>query len=188
MSGLRRSPLAAACSSAMRIAINLFIASYLVIAVFWHLPSWTFWRRLIGPVSPFVERFGFSQAWAMFAPDPNVAERSMHVLLARPGGDAVRWDPPRAAAGSHWSAFVGFRRRLLELMAVSAQGAPVRRALAAYLLRKYDFHGAPPAEVLFVCSERVVAPPWMPMPPVPATFVFDTITREQLDDLTQHGG
>jgi hypothetical protein len=171
----------------MRVAINLFIACYLAIAVFWHFPTWTFWRRLIAPISPLVERFGFSQAWAMFAPDPNVAERSMHVLLPRPGRDAVRWDPPRATPGSHVSAFFGFRRRLLELMAVSAQGAPVRRALAAYLLRKYDFQGAPPAEVLFVCCERVVAPPWMPEPPVPATFVFDTITPEQLNGLAERG-
>ena len=169
----------------MRIAINLFIASYLAVAVFWHLPRWTFWRRLIDPASSAVERFGFSQTWGMFAPDPNIAERSMHVLLPRPGGDALRWDPPRAAPGSHWSAFVGFRRRLLELMAVSAHGAPVRRALAAYLMRKYHFQGAAPAEILFVCSERVVAPPWMPPPPPPATFVFDTVTPEQPNDLAQ---
>jgi hypothetical protein len=169
----------------MTILVNLFIASYLVIAAFWHLPRWTFWRRLSGPVSPFVERFGFGQVWAMFAPDPNTAERSMHVLISRRGADAVRWDPPRAQQGSYWNAFVGFRRRLFELMALSAEGAPVRKALAAYLLRKYDFGANPPDEVLFVCTERIIAPPWMPSSPEPATFVFYTITPEQTDAFAQ---
>ena len=167
------------------VLIDLFIAAYLIVAVFWHLPQWTFWRRLINPLSSFVERFGFSQVWGMFAPDPTLAERSLYVLLPRSGGDAVRWDPPRAATRSRWAAFVGFRRRLLELMALSSNGAPVRTALAGYLLQKYDFGADPPGEVLFVCTERAVAPPWLAPPPPASTFVFDTVSTEQLDDLTE---
>lgn len=169
----------------MTVLIDLFIAAYLIVALFWHLPRWTFWRRLIHPLSPFVERFGFGQVWGMFAPDPTLAERSLYVLLPRSSGDAVRWDPPRAASRSRWADFVGFRRRLLELMALSSNGAPVRTALADYLLRKYDFGADRPREVLFVCTERAVAPPWLPPATPVSTFVFDTVTAEQPDDLPE---
>jgi hypothetical protein len=149
--------------------VDAFIALYLLVAGCSHLR-----RGAPGPVSRLVARFGFRQVWGMFAPDPAATERSLFVLLPCRSGGALRWDPPGASGG--------FRRRLLELMALSSNGGPVRRVMAEYLVRKYDFADGRPAEALFVCTERRLTPPWLPPAPPPTTFVFDTIPLYEPDD------
>jgi hypothetical protein len=153
----------------MTLAIDLFIAAYLLIAVCSHAPRQSFRNWLLRPVLPLVQGLGLGQSWTMFTPDPPRASRHLQVIVRREQGDALVWEPPRMDRLSRWQAFLRFRYREYASTILCGWAAPCRPALAEYLLRRYDFGDNAPVEVVLTYVERPVPPPGSADAPVPET-------------------
>lgn len=144
----------------MTTTINLFVLAYLLVALFWHLPGWSLWRKGLDPVAPLICWLGFEQYWGMFAPDPATSDRDLAVMLELPSGGALLWEPPRLHALSWWNAFLRFRYRSYEHAILYDEGSfACRAALAEYLLRKYEFGGDRPRVIVFSHVDRPIVPP-----------------------------
>ena len=65
---------------------------------------------------------------------------------------------------SPWNAFRAFRYRGFANSLMSDRAGDAKPALAAYLLRKYDFGDDPAVEIVFTAIDRPIAAPGEPAP------------------------
>jgi hypothetical protein len=142
----------------MTAIIDLFVLAYVLLALFWHLPGWSLWRRVLGPLDPIVRWAGFEQYWGMFAPDPATSDRDLQVILELPSGAGLLWEPPRLHELSRWRAFREFRYRSYEHALLYDEPSPeCHAALAEYLLRKHE--SSRPVAVVFAYVDRPIPAP-----------------------------
>jgi hypothetical protein len=139
--------------------VDAFIAAYLIAAWCWRLRPGTIGHAIVAPAQPVLRWAGLEQIWAMFAPDPPQASHVLRAVITLRSGRAIVWEPPAVERLPPWNALLEFRYREFASTMLSEAAAPCRPALVEYLLRKYDFGGDPPAEVLLVCERAPVAGP-----------------------------
>ena len=150
----------------MSLAIDFFIAGYLVVILLGHRPAPAILRPLLAPVNRLVDGLGLRQYWAMFAPDPSRISINLEARIALASGAAIRWVPP---------AREGFRRRLFLLMLATVGGTAARRSMAGYLARTYTPEGDRAVSVSFIRHERPVEAPWHGTAPAAGTRVVERI-------------
>jgi hypothetical protein len=105
--------------------------------------------RVLAPLDAVLEGLGLEQYWSMFAPDVSAWSVRCYAVIRLSSGGALRWDPPRVDA-TRVTAWVGFRRRLFELMIATVGGEIACRSFAVYLADTYRRDGDPPIEVVIV--------------------------------------
>lgn len=165
----------------MTIAVDLFIAWYLIVILFAHAAPGTLSRRVLAPFDRLIDAIGLRQYWAMFAPDPASASTHLYVLMRRQSGATLRWERDAVPAGS-LSAIRNFRRRLFVLMLATVGGSSARQSFAQYLNRAYGTPSDPFSSVDFM---RVVTP--VPWPPDEAAAAYEELI-ETVDVLSvDHG-
>ncbi len=153
--------------------IDLFIITYLLVAWCWRAQGGTFWHAIVRPVAGLVEWLGLGQNWSMFTPDPALSGSDLQVIIKRRSGAALVWEPPRMDTLSRWAAFRSFRYRGFANTLMTDRAGDCKPALAAYLLRKYDFGDDPAAEIIFTRIDQPIAPPGRAEPvdrPTPSIF------------------
>ena len=141
----------------MRTLTNVFIVAYLVVAWCWRADKGTFAHALVRPVRPLIDWLGLGQNWSMFTPDPALSGNDLQVIVKRRSGGAIVWEPPRMDTLSPWHAFRAFRYRGFANSLMSDRAGDAKPALAAYLLRKYDFGDDPAVAIVFTVVERPIA-------------------------------
>jgi hypothetical protein len=160
----------------VNLAIDVFIAWYLLVILCADRPSGSVWRRVLGPFDRPIDAIGLRQHWSLFAPDPATASTRLHVIIHLATGEGLRWEPPRMD-GSRWQAWVHFRRRLFEIMLATVGGTVARRAFAGYLMRTYLRPGDAAVALTFVRQAQRVADGDAPAPPA-TDVVVETIRLE----------
>lgn len=112
----------------MLFAIDLFVVSYLVLALFWNLPNDSFAKRCIQKVKPLIHWAGLWHSWSMFAPSPIKVERRLNLLLTMKDGTTETQELFRVHEANKWDAFVGVRERKFQTILSQKKNSKSQRA------------------------------------------------------------
>ena len=141
------------------LAVNAFVAAYLVFAWSWDLPPESPLKKLIGRLRAPVQWAGLNHQWAMFAPDPLSTNELIVADVHLADGRLLRWEQARLDRVGFWAAFLAMRERKFLSALTDPDFEFLWPAVAEYVARDAAEQGYAPVMVVMKLRSRPVPPP-----------------------------
>lgn len=138
---------------------QIFICTWLFIALAWNLPSDFFAKRCISKVKPVILWAGLWHSWSMFAPAPILVERRMSIRLTMKDGTIEKHDMYKIHEAGLLEAFMRVRERKFQAVLAQKNSKSQRAAICIHTAKKLASDPEQVAKSELVVTKRKIKSP-----------------------------
>ena len=139
-------------------AIDLFILTFLLLAVCSSLPSGYLLKRLVSLLENMINYASFWAQWTMFA-RPHLENHRLEAIIHLSDAETAEWHPTYLDELSRFCAFFHHREHVYSQSLLREQGEYLKGALCEYLAKQFRTKDRLPVKIELIHLRRPIAPP-----------------------------